>query len=340
MKVQRHSVLLSPLMKRRIAFCTATLSFLAHLCYSMEFGYVDRQRYDAKQQRELETHAGQPRSLQIDFCGNYIELAEPKTRDGLDLSFINKAQCGGTKQGSSEFITKPNTFGFVKFHTKYSCPSISSRSYSNYQSNGLCRIRFSKEFYEDEDSYSVLFPESGLHDDEGWFNCGTAPNIFEYVKFKYPDITWDKCTLQLQHKTEDGIFYQCADITIHAELGISWEGLWLNGGSWINGKWHWSSGYGGKYWDGAGHFESQGPSFWLIVVFVVFVIALVFVFAYIIYKIINKKTPIKDKISPNNSEIDDIFGGTVFDSRYSRPENSMSFERKSKNTNEIFEINE
>ena len=283
-----------------------------------------------------ETHVEKIRGLGREFWGFYIELVEPKARDGLDLSNLALPQCGGTKRGEVSFVASPDTHGFIKFHTKYSCGDIETSRYG-YTGNGLCRIRFTKESTEDENSFDLLRPDSGLDNEDGWFNWGINMNIFEYVKFKFPNITCDKWTLQLQYMKDDIILYQWADVTLAIGQAISWEGLWMNGGSWINGKCYCPSGYGGKYCDGAGHFEAQGPSPWIISVFVVFVVSFLGIFTYIILKIINQKPPIKSKISPDNSAIDDIFDGTVFDSRTSISRDNQSFERRNKPTNQIFE---
>ena len=106
-------------------------------------------------------------------------------------------------------MASPNTHGFVKWKTKHP------------DREGMCQIRISEGFHDDEDSYTVLSPVSGSVEEDGWFKCGRRANTFEQRRIKFPDVLCDLCTLQLQFKTKQGIIYQCADISLIAGENIS-----------------------------------------------------------------------------------------------------------------------
>jgi hypothetical protein len=227
-----------------------------------------------------------------------IRLIEPEVRKGTPTSTVNIPQCGGVTRGYSNFITTPKSQGSIKWYTEHAAK------------DGWCRLRISEGFDDEEEAYFVI-PVSSMTD-EGWFKCGTYANRFELKTIRFPDFECDLCTLQLQFRTDEGIIYQCSDITIAAGEGIGWEGMCLNGGAWVNGKCLWASGYKGKYWDGAGYLEGNTPSLWFILFIIIMIIAFMVIFALCVLRFINRQEKIYQKTSPENSDGPDYFGDTIF----------------------------
>lgn len=228
-----------------------------------------------------------------------MELIEPRVRPRTPTSAVNRPQCGGVKQGPSGFVAEPNTHGFVKWHTKHP------------DKEGMCQLRISEGFFNEEDSYTVLKPVSGTVDEDGWFKCGRRANSFEQRRILFPDVICDMCTLQLKFQTKDGIIYQCSDITLTVGENISCEGMCKNGGSCYNGKCLCRSGYGGKYCDGKGEMGSTNPSLWFILFIILLIIAFMVVFALCVVRFINKKEKRYYKESPDNTMGADVYDSSV-----------------------------
>ena len=113
----------------------------------------------------------------------------------------------------------PGSYGYIKWKTIHP------------DNNGTCLIRFSSGYYNSNTSYQVLKPIKGKTDEEGWFICGRKAKTYEQRKVKFPDVSCDMCTLQLQFKTEEGIIYQCADISLISGNIQECDGMCMNGGS-------------------------------------------------------------------------------------------------------------
>lgn len=312
----------------------------------MSFGIITTQMFEFGCGKQLKTHQAELKLLLMiivfvlwlqggscndipgteeikSFYDPDMMLIEPQARTGTKTALQNVPQWGGVRQGKSNFMAQPNSYGFIKWQTRHP------------DQDGMCRLRISEGFSEEEESYSVLPLASGTVTEEGWFKCGRLAHTFEQRKIKFPDIVCDLCTLQLQFRTAQGIIFQWADISLVAGENLSCDGLCMNGGSCVNGKCLCPSGYGGKFWDGIGAFEGNTPSLWFILFIILLIIAFMVTFALCVIRFINKQEKRYHKTSPENSQIPDVLEDTVFgngSTHYDRGE-----ERRSKYKHQKFD---
>lgn len=76
----------------------------------------------------------------------------------------------------SNFITTPLSKGYIKWHTMHP------------DKDGMCQLRISEGFYDEEESYTVLSVTGSVTED-GWFKCGRMANTYEQKQVLFPDIS-------------------------------------------------------------------------------------------------------------------------------------------------------
>ena len=267
-------------------------------------------------------------------------------RPYTSLTLIDFPQCGGTLQSKSNYLSTPNAYGFIKFHTTYSWTKSDSEtgttwvSKSDMERDGMWRIRFAEKYSDDDKSFVILKPVSSSTDEEGWFKCGRQPNTFEQVKIKFPGIVCELCTIQLQFRSTHGIIYQCADISLLSGDDSNWDGHWLNGGFCLNGKCRWPVGYSGKFWDGGDYFESNSPSVLLIIIVFVIIASFLAILAFIVIRFINKKEQSYQKQTTDNTVIDEIIGVTASENKLARSNEEQAYEQRNQFKHHKFEDDE
>lgn len=99
-----------------------------------------------------------------------------------------------------------------------------------------------------------------------------------------------------------------------------------NGGTCYNGKCLCPSGYGGKFCDGLGAFESNSPSLWFILLIILLIIAFMVVFGLCVIRFINQKEKRYNKTSPDNSDGPDGYEDTSFP--YDQTDNGEGMEQR------------
>ncbi len=151
-------------------------------------------------------------------------MIEPLQRnDTAASSNHSKAPCGGYIKGMSHLLAYPGASTLVQWHILTPAD------------NGTCRIRLSSGI-DDEQHFATLFPDDGSADASGKFECGRYSGAYETKTVVLPpDMSCEKCTLQLVWESAVGTYYKCGDVTVMNDKIKLCIGKCQNDGACVNG---------------------------------------------------------------------------------------------------------
>mmetsp|Transcript_27587 Transcript_27587/g.49745 ORF Transcript_27587/g.49745 Transcript_27587/m.49745 type:complete len:261 (-) Transcript_27587:326-1108(-) len=163
-----------------------------------------------------------------------LEVIQPIPRNQSAAINPEHGPCGNMPKGPSHLLAEPGSLNPVIWSVK------------DYSEDGRCVVNLATE--PEVKHKTVLHPNDGSADANGWFDCGRNTTYAERKVFVLPKETvCDACTLQLIFSGSNSTEFTCVDLQINNEFV---PGCWEkceNGGVCVNSQCECVIGYYGDY---------------------------------------------------------------------------------------------